>query len=316
MSLDPIAYSLDRVLEAVWADNTMLSNDQKELIAQCLPQDTELNRPSSETDLDYLQQVLAACEVLNSRPLQDGLHWLSPHGMEFPTAIHKYVHSVATKLFKANRDGVPHQLPIAFVDPLCAFIKDSKSHVATLNYDGLLDKPFSKQKLVDGANGVLIDGVFGTGFIRSNLFRNPSKDHGWFFHLHGSPLYYDDERGNLKKLKSSKMSQDNPVDSSHLVLTHVRHKPTVIASSNILTTYWEFLQRALEESEEVILFGYSGEDDHLNELVASGRNEQQVRIIEWIGAGTRIHREAFWKSMLHDDTILTQMESVFEFIDW
>lgn len=198
-TLDNTIYSLDHALSMVWKDATTLSEVQKRLISQCLPEDSTETRPSSEEDLERLQQVLAACEVLQSVPLEGNVHWLSDHGLEFPSAIHKFIHSVAVMFFNAkDKSGARYSLPKDFTMALCDFVSANAPHIATLNYDSLLDTPFSRAKLVNGASGKLVDGIFGRGFERKNLFRKHQDSQGWFLHLHGSPRYFD-SGGKIKK---------------------------------------------------------------------------------------------------------------------
>ena len=44
------------------------------------------------------------------------------------------------------------------------FIKNTKSHVATLNYDKLLYDEFIKEEICKGYSGYLVDGFYDTGF--------------------------------------------------------------------------------------------------------------------------------------------------------
>src|SRR5690606_41891945 len=85
MALDHQAFSLDRALGVVWDDPGMLSDDQKELICNCLPDD-RAGRPENEDELDKLQLALSACDFLVGIP-GSRIHWLSEDGQSFPTEI-------------------------------------------------------------------------------------------------------------------------------------------------------------------------------------------------------------------------------------
>jgi len=49
--------------------------------------------------------------------------------------------------------------------------------------------------------------------------------------------------------------------------SYVAHKRTMIEASEILQRYWQFLRRAIE-SAEIVLFGYSGNNTHLHQMIA------------------------------------------------
>ncbi|PFU24677.1 hypothetical protein COK69_26645, partial [Bacillus cereus] len=72
-------------------------------------------------------------------------------------------------------------------------------------------------------------------------------------------------------------------------LTHVKHKETVISASPLLSAYWDHLEKALIESTEVVLLGYSGFDKHLNALLRA-RAPAVVKVVEWEGAGVQQER--------------------------
>jgi hypothetical protein len=108
-----------------------------------------------------------------------------------------------------------------------------------------------------------------------------------------------------------------PNESSHIVLTHVAHKPLVIASSDILSEYWTRLTKALKEAERIILFGYSGTDIHLNEVVIQNSREKEIHIVEWEGAGDSINRQRFWNTQLHrEGVVLHRLASILDFQNW
>lgn len=313
MALDSKFYLLSKALSDTWGasdDNdffpaTYLSPETKTLIETCL---AKKGSPEGEDDLDKLQTSVFACNFLDNvgQGLQENnLHWLTEHGKNFPMVIRHYVHDVASAFHNSS-----YELPDDFASPLSEFIKKTKSHIATLNYDPLLYNLLKSDHL-DGYNGDLVDGIWGAGFKESNLERKYQKNFGYYLHLHGSPLFYESS-GKVKKAS-------NPTTHKcgrHIVLTHVAHKPSIIASSVILKAYWKRLISCISESEEVILFGYSGLDDHLNQLI-SGRTNN-VHIIEWKSPDyDEVERHQFWSDALQVDwPRLTPMESILEFIDW
>lgn len=311
MALSEQDFSIENSLDTVWHDDDLLSEPQRELIRACLPSNTELNRPSSEDDLDQLQRVLAACDQLNAVQLAGDNHWLTEHGQEFPSAIRKFVHKVACRFHQSEL-----RLPDAFVQPLCRFISETKSHVATLNYDDLLYQPMIDAGVLRGYSGNLIDGLTNTGFQRQNLHRLHPNSLGWYLHLHGSPLFFDGNNGRVMKMPRNQLGHNQAMESTHLVLTHVRHKPTIIGASTLLSAYWDYFERALAEAEEICVMGYSGFDSHLNLLLQRFAEEIPVRVIEWEGAAPDVNRLDYWRSKVGNVADLVRMESILEFDAW
>ncbi|MFZ1180376.1 MAG: hypothetical protein WAN92_02445 [Herbaspirillum sp.] len=115
--------------------------------------------------------------------------------------------------------------------------------------------------------------------------------------MHGSPLFVNRDE-NVQKLPRDKLTLETSEASEHIVLTHVEHKPSVIAASRVLSTYWDYLRFALSEVKEVILFGYSGCDTHLNMLLRPYLGALSLRVVEWSGAGDAATRDNYWKDKL------------------
>lgn len=312
MALSPDAFRLDLAIAEVWNDQSVLSDDEKVLISACLDEDVfeGVGPPRGEHELARLQRVLAACEFLNGINVGGAGHWLTAHGQRFPDAIRTFIHQVA-----AQFHGVS-ELPHDFTQPLCQFLTDTKSHVATLNYDDLLYRPFVSSGVCDGYRGPLVDGMITNGYDDENLVRKWGNNFGWYLHLHGSPLFFTDVQGRVRKLSLLDLEQVN-VSQSHIVLTHVKSKPVVIQASRLLRSYWDHFSKALDESAEVILFGYSGLDDHVNGLLAKRSARLPLRVIEWSGAGEIEARERFWYSVLNtEDLTLFHYDNILEFTDW
>ena len=204
-----------------------------------------------------------------------------------------------------------NKLPDSFVTPLVEFIRLSHSHIATLNYDNLLYQALIEAGVLAGYNGALVDGFLSSGFAADNLERKYGNTFGWYLHLHGTPLFVDSPTGEVFKQPQGGATC---YATRHLVLTHVKHKPSVIDSSEVLREYWRRLAIALEESGELIVFGYSGTDEHLNTLIRSTVRCRK-RVIEWYGAGAHDDRARFWTEQL-GDVALIQLPSVLDFTSW
>jgi hypothetical protein len=319
MAIAPEAFNLTNALIDVWDDGT-LEDEQKSLISACLPADAQ--KPTSEEQLAKLQDTVNACEILLSIRDTGAGHWLSEQGNRFPEAVYKLTYAVARKMYLAKHVagenlGTTCRAPTEFIAPLIQKVKDTGSHVATLNYDGLLANAFQETHILGGESPVLLDGFIESSFNRTNLFRKKGYG-GWYLHLHGSPLFAGKSGGKPRKLAESTISRKAIPEhvGRHLVLTHFTHKPRIIAASEILSIYWEFLQMALDESERIVIFGYSGNDIHLNRLISQLRVKKDIVVVDWLGSGSAVIRQAFWNDQLGGDVQLHLLEDVFTFADW
>jgi len=307
MALDPERFALDSAIGSVWEGEVALDEATKALVRHCLVADGNTDRPHGEEDLDNLQLVVSACEFL-SRTASD-IHWLSEHGLRFPSAVRKFLYRTA--LYFHRRDIA---LPLEFTAPLAEFVHATRSHIATLNYDNLLYQPMIEAKVLDGYAGALVDGLLPRGFSEENLHRKYDRSFGYYMHLHGLPLFVDRDEC-ITKLRQAELGEDDDVLGSHIVLTHVKHKETVIAASPLLSCYWEYLGKALAESVGVVLVGYSGCDRHLNALLRA-QARAEIRVVEWEGAGDAQTRAGFWTELLGRPIELVRLPSILAFTDW
>lgn len=310
MALDPTFFSLDEAIGRVWDGVGVLDEPTRALVRRCLVPDGDADRPHGEEDLDHLQLVVSACELLCRTGTGD-IHWLSELGRTFPTAVRKFLYKTAIHFHQYDR-----ALPESFTSPLAGFIRETDSHMATLNYDNLLYQPMIQAGILSGYNGALVDGVTNAGFSADNMVRFPGRRFGYYLHLHGSPLFVDRD-GAVIKLRQNELDENEEVIGSHIVLTHVKHKETVISASKLLSSYWEHFSKALAESAGVVLIGYSGCDKHLNALLRS-RAPDALRVVEWDGAGAGAEngRQAFWNDLLAREVELVTLANILEFSDW
>ncbi len=206
------------------------------------------------------------------------------------------------------------KLPRPFVDALSSHLVDAKSDLATLNYDGLLYSEFSKpnNSVFDGYK-CLVDGYLNGVFKKSNLDPHGEKKFGLYMHLHGSPLMIGDS-----KIKRSKGGEEINLDEQvHIVLTHVEHKKNIIGRSHVLSEYWRRFELAIQEREFVCLFGYSGRDLHVNEVIRNHIGTKPIQVIEWNGDGeSDLGRAKFWQDQLGKSVELERMSNILEFNDW
>lgn len=315
MALDKDFFHLDNAIGWVWNED-ILDDTAKKLILRCLP-DKELDRPHGEDELDKLHLSMSACEFLLGLGDAD-YHWLSDTGKTFPAAVKTFIYKTA-EIFHDSKLSLPDH----FLDSLEKFLREARSHVATLNYDNVLYLPMAQRQICYGYDSALVDGFTdGTGFLDENMDRHPGKNFGYYLHLHGSPRFVD--RGSkIIKLKKTELKEVGIATSNHIVLTHIAHKRTVIDASRLLTAYWNRLAKAIDESKEIILIGYSGKDIHLNQHVKNS-SEKLVRVVEWQGSGSSAERERYWRhgtpgepgGAIGPNVSVTPVKSILDFQDW
>lgn len=307
MAMDDQYFSLGSGLKSVWNGSENFGQEQKRLMVSAINGLSVNDFPKSEEQLDQLQVAIVASEFLRNFE-SDEVKWLSDMSRGFPEAFRRFVHEVASYFHDSGKT-----LPDAFVMPLSAFIKETKSHVAVLNYDNLLYDAFNNTDVLSGYRGALIDGFLRAGFDKENLDRYNPKKLGWYLHLHGSPLFI----GNRKLMGDERLFL-RPDEKSHIVLTHVEHKPLVIASSLILSEYWSRLPKALKEAGKIIIFGYSGCDTHLNEIITTSCPDKDIYIIEWEGSGEIDERTIYWSERLSGcrNIQIRHIGNLLDFNDW
>lgn len=310
MALDSAHFDLSVAMQSVWKDAGALSPTHRDLISACLPNQSP-NGPSSEEDLRLLQEVTAACILLKSVPTTK-YHWLSGHGISFPESVHAFTNLVATRICDFDPWTCSNPNWKKFSQQLARFMIENAPHIATLNYDNLIfDLITSESRL----KTLYKDGFESGRFTRSNLIRGPQeKNCAFFLKLHGSPFFYTAADNSIRMGRGSASASHNN-QSSHLVLSHISKKEVLIEKSNVLDSYWDMLQVAIRQSEEIIIFGYSGNDMHLNHLFRQHPSIRK-RVVEWLGVGRQKVRKTFWDEMLGDHVEYLPMEDVLDFEDW
>lgn len=317
-ALDNDYFSLERALQSAWDDPSVLTEDQKGLIRQCLPQSVietdPAVAPKSEDELDILQRILAACDEISKQEVGNGPTWLTANGRMFPTAIKSYIHRAACHFHQG-----PYSLPADFATPLKDFILSTRSHVATLNYDELLYRSFVGSEVFRGYS-CMFDG-FNGAFDDAKLVRRDPIRQCYYLHLHGSPLFYSTHNGDIHKAGMSSLSSFAGYSSNHLVLTHVKHKTSVIAASPVLMSYWNRLAEACHESEAIVLVGYSGGDIHLNQLIRNYIGEKRLEIVErkkpdYAGNDGILTRQKYWNNLVGVDPVFWWYENILSHTNW
>ena len=338
-SIDNDAYQLNTAMQAVWdkGDNG-LSDMQKEIIlkALALEGDDIGVGPQEESQIKTIQEVIFACELLQkiedvrlpfaTDETRNTLAALTKEARELPDALRTYVRQVASQFVDTD-----NHLTGDFCTPLFDFVYDANNiaHIATTNYDELLYTAYGQQegrddkyKLIDGFhNTVEKELVFDPVKSQENYI-NGRRRRGWYLHLHGSPLYVDNG-SQVRKLRLSDFRVADYTCPGHIVLTHHAFKRRIIEESHILNAYWNIFCEKLFKSTNIILFGMSGDDVHINKAIRDyAREDAIIRIVDWTGESDneRDKKEDLWKGKLGENRFKTEnlilLPNVQDFTDW
>lgn len=231
------------------------------------------------------------------------------------------------------------ELACRFMGAFCTFISNRKAwntyptHVATLNYDRLLYFGLIYPGVI-GNSGSLTDGfsknkegeiVFQATIAKKSML-------GWFLHLHGSPLFYHNKdnpeiiikNGTPQEEKEIRKNAFDPNKTRHFVLTYPHFKQKKIEESTLLSVYWQKFQDILKQTDKLVLFGYGGNDPHLNNQIREWVNWNKgiLYIVEhdfgrFSEGEQKSIRKMYWqaKFMIKDTSKLCYIpkESILEF---
>lgn len=317
-ALAPDYFPLDAGIRHVWEDeDDLLTEQSKRSILRCLPQNENGSpqMPTTEDQLATLHRAVTACGLLSGIEREESI-WLTTHGRKFPRVIDHFIGRVAHYF---------HNCPEATeeywrcIDGICRLVEGQYTHIATLNYDSLLYQPLIEAGILKGYDGHLIDGFAGMTFSEANMVRRRAAL-GWYLHLHGSPLFYDNN-GAVRKLKQPELDESYDTGNvlhRHIVLSHTKTKPEIISSSTLLSSYWELFGEALDESSRVIVFGYGGGDSHINKQISNwirSKKKQEKRLALVVveredPAKENEARRRFWERKFDRDKRLTPSELI------
>lgn len=325
-ALNPIYFDFAEGMHQAWASETGLTDEEKTILLSALGETCTDTGPSHEDDLLGIQIAQTACSLIANLVGNENISlWLTDNALKVERAIEKYVFQVAN-YFQSYEFAEFDENWKDFTGHFCSFIHSSNSHVATLNYDSLLYSVFNEQmtfngrilpRLCDGYNGKLLDGyTLGLGFCEENFIRYNVSKKSFYLHLHGSPLFVESSEGKIvKRLRSE--ANTLPENRCHVVLAHGKLKPNVIAESPVLSLYWKMLNEAISEAGEIVVFGYGGGDDHLNDKLKRRAAEIQVHVVEYEAPNeTTRQRESYWKGLVGGAVRVSRLPNILLFRDW
>ncbi|MBX3487620.1 MAG: hypothetical protein KF798_06935 [Candidatus Paracaedibacteraceae bacterium] len=326
MALDDKYFTLNKGLNVAWKE--IKSRNIKTIIYRSLK---SRKKPVTENDLrqvqDYFFKLKAIENLASTLPVKIRKHF----GMisKFKDSYFSYLYDVSRYFFNYEpKDGSEnYQRYKRFIQNFATCIVNSEPivNVVTLNYDALLIRELYRcddHKLFDGYSGYLVDGFLDSGFKKENMERYHGKNFGWYIHLHGSPLFYTDDRGVIRKRTVStdrlQRSMFNPAGDyksgdNHLILCDPTQKLERIQHSELLSSYFECFKEAIIASDVIVLIGYRGEDCHVNDLIKE-RNGVCKLVVEWQGTNyAESDRMFFWNAVLGDGVEVRLLDSIFNF---
>lgn len=321
MALDPEAFSLKNAMENAW--NKVIENsDHKRSFVNLFG----LHKaPEEENDLRDMEAILKHAKERNINV-----------DNEVKLLAKKFSYTVANSFLdtEPNNDTFNTKYPNfrPFINRLSKFITNNPgSTIATLNYDWLLYLAFNES----GTFRSLVDGFWKGGVFSPRECTNSKGNmaYGWFLHLHGSPLYFNDTQGTVcKRNVNWKLDTDdkwkqhqNWIDStseSHLVLTHPYFKDTIIQRSKVLRKYWREFDNSLKGNDRVIIIGYGGQDPHINRTIHNNLEKhpnKKAEIIEWDANRSydSTLRKLYWQAMFEvkhpEQIIINLMPNILEY---
>jgi len=308
-ALDDKRFDLHTAINKVW--NQLDPESQK-----LLGYGKENNPPHKEKELEHYHNVASASSILNRLGPIFHSNWLSEEGKQFPSKYKKIILDVSLYFYNEAQGFILFDDKLSkFKNNLEGYIKNNKkgkTHIVTLNYDRMLYQILYESGFLNGYNGKLCDGFGRSGqeYLHLSLQHfeiGESIGLGYFLHLHGSPLYYTKISPQLiVKSPHNAVLNDNKV-REHIVLANTKQKPSIIAQSYILSLYFEKYVQAIDESDKLVLYGYSGKDIHVNEVIKRWYiNHKDKNNLFIISNNTQENNDCDWKQNypgLPDDNI-------------
>jgi len=301
-AIDDDKFRLESGMEEAWEDIEG-DEDLKKIIYDCLGEE---RCPKNEVELENVQNCLFRLERIrkdlgglpNALSEKIMLEDFKKRISEFNESYISYLFAVAHYFYQKVRSCTNDkecdrkeklEKLNNFTKGLADFIKTKKDkegitvHIATLNYDSYLYETFLDEHAVLKclpSRTYLGDGFSRNGFIYENL--PPPQCGNWFgnyLHLHGSPLFYTGADGKIYKSKRSYSLEDNKPKRSHIVLCNPSQKLDLIKQSPLLDAYFNRVEKLISQSKKIIVLGYGGRDEHINQAIRDYKNSDTSIIV-------------------------------------
>jgi hypothetical protein len=345
MALDPEHFSLTNAMQRVWACEKRLTPEEKTIIG-ALKGISAKDGPTSEDDLVSTQRALGFLSDFRQSLGKEALEtWFTQEALGYPEALRKYVFEVSRELFEYEIPKAREARWHTFLSYFITFVRDTRSHVSTLNYDDLLYEPIVSGFNVNNEVTIklsksdnesnnpapyLRDGFMNRSFSPQTF--DWAGDCGHYLHLHGSPLLATQNDSHVK-LNRNGFRFTSETQKRHIVLANRNDKEAIIDRSEVLKDYWENrLPKCIKDAQEIILLGYSGEDKHLNELIRENKKidddtTRRIVVVEWNGAThsgvdnqddvleTQLTQSEYWEKQVCSDKLI-QLDNILDFVEW
>lgn len=316
MAVDANYFKLNAGLNFAWQK---LSEEQQNTIRLI---ENKTITGNVEERLKHHYDAIQAIITLTKIKKNTNQEWLHHNAVDFRRYFRSFITNAASYFFDYETGFEENISSLQnFIQNLKNFIEINNTHIMTLNYDRLIYEQIVncdrlKEKLTDGFNPR--DGGF-----KRQILENYYGCRGYYLHLHGSPLFYSDVINKVIN-KDSYYDYPNNINNknylrNHIILCATSQKPTRITSSSLLKAYWYFYQKALAQSEKIILFGYSGNDPHVNSVLTKHLSEKDIIVVEYSGLDDIKSRRIFWEKKLaladgyFNDKNLIRLNSILDY---
>ena len=146
-----------------------------------------------------------------------------------------------------------------------------------------------------------------------------------YLHLHGSPLFLTSQKEHggdqIEKKPTGQIPKISGSSQSHLILNNSYFKQADIEKSALLSSYWKAYRALVAKADRIILFGYSGCDDHLNATINLLGKGNVTRVVEreWdkerCPDGKNIKQGDYWARIIPGSELIT-MPNILDFRNW
>lgn len=297
-----------------------LEESDKRFISDFIFGTPDIQHPNTEDQLGRLQIAIDSAIQIQSE-LQESGNYQNVH--QVAEAIRRYMHLTACQFhyWRPGEENTARRFD-EFKASLSEFIQKGGVNVATLNYDKLL---YSFMIENNGCDGFFKN--YPTEQNRKPYFCPDTLDRKiddpafpLYLHLHGSPLFLGRQDGVIEKQSVNEIPRIGGSANSHIVLSNLHFKQSYINESEILTAYWKAFRHLIQTADHIILFGYSGYDEHLNALIRLFAKCEQVTVVEWrnsskIRDGLELKMDHFWQRVFNGCNLVA-LDDILSFRDW
>ena len=308
-AIDKNHFLLETALNAAW-DSGVLAQQKKNALSRWAMLGAQ-GSPTTEEQFGRVFVVMREAWKLQENSLVSTVDLTEDD-------IRSFCHKAACHFHEdAFSSADSERRKVAFVDALQKHIASRKTSIATLNYDRLLYGSMVKAGLDDGFRGRKHP-VFSPEALTEALRQGTPL----YLHLHGSPLFLTEQKNRITKMRTVAIAKTSGSSQSNLILNNSYFKQVDIEASVLLKSYWHAYRALVAKANRIILFGYSGCDDHLNATINILGKGQVTRVVEFeskkrnpTDPQREIAQREYW-DLIIPGSELCPMQNILDFGDW